>query len=37
MGAMFTAFFGIASEASFTNVAFWLVGIGASLTIHQLR
>lgn len=30
MGAMFTAFFGIASNASFMNVALWLVGIGAS-------
>lgn len=30
MGAMFTAFFGIASDASFRNVALWLVGIGAS-------
>ena len=29
MGAMFIAFFGIASNASFTNVALWLVGIGA--------
>lgn len=30
MGAMFIAFFGIASNPSFMNTAFWLVGIGAS-------
>ena len=30
MGAMFIAFFGIGSNTSFTNVALWLVGIGAS-------